>query len=37
MLVIRKIMGTKKTVVYIILVVIMASFSGFLYGNFFIE
>lgn len=32
MLVIRSIMGTKKTVVYVLLVVIMATFSGMLFG-----
>lgn len=32
MLVIRSVMGTKKTVVYIILVVIMATISGMVYG-----
>jgi uncharacterized membrane protein YraQ (UPF0718 family) len=35
MLVIRSIMGTKKTVVYILLVVVMATFSGILYGWLF--
>lgn len=35
MLVIRSIMGTKKTVVYIILVVIMATISGLIYGWLF--
>jgi len=33
MLVIRSVVGTKKTVVYIILVVIMATISGMVYGN----
>jgi uncharacterized membrane protein YraQ (UPF0718 family) len=32
MLVIRSIIGTKKTVVYILLVVIMATVSGLIYG-----
>jgi len=35
MLVIRSIMGTKKTLVFIFLVVVMATFSGMLFGNFF--
>ncbi len=35
MLVIRSIMGTKKTLVFISLVVVMATFSGMLFGNFF--
>ncbi len=35
MLVIRSVMGTKKTVVYIALVVIMATISGLIYGTFF--
>ena len=34
MLVIRSILGTEKTVVYCSLVVIMATFTGFIYGNF---
>jgi len=34
MLVIRSILGTQKTVVYCSLVVIMATFTGFIYGNF---
>lgn len=33
MLVIRSVIGTKKTVAYIVLVVIMATISGLLYGN----
>ncbi|MBW2490532.1 MAG: permease [Deltaproteobacteria bacterium] len=33
MLVIRSVMGTKKTVAYIILVVIMATTSGMIFGN----
>lgn len=35
MLVIRSVMGTKKTLVFIALVVIMASFSGLIYGTLF--
>jgi len=35
MLVIRSIMGTKKTLVFISLVIIMATFSGMLFGHFF--
>lgn len=35
MLVIRSIMGTKKTVVFVALVVIMATISGMIYGTFF--
>jgi len=35
MLVIRSIIGTKKTLVFIFLVVVMATFSGMLFGNFF--
>ena len=35
MLVIRGVMGTKKTVTYVALVVIMATFTGMVYGNFF--
>ena len=35
MLVIRSFMGTKKTVVFINLVVVMATISGLLYGSFF--
>ena len=34
MLVIRSVIGTKKTVVFVTLVVIMATFSGMLYGTF---
>ncbi len=33
MLVIRGVMGTQKTVVYVLLVVVMATISGLLYGN----
>jgi uncharacterized membrane protein YraQ (UPF0718 family) len=32
MLVIRKIMGTKKTLVYIALVVVMATITGYIFG-----
>jgi len=35
MLVIRSVMGTKKTLVYVSLVVIMATFSGIVYGTVF--
>jgi len=35
MLVIRSILGTKKTLAFIFLVVVMATFSGMLFGNFF--
>jgi uncharacterized membrane protein YraQ (UPF0718 family) len=35
MLVIRSIIGTKKTLVYICLVVIMATVTGLIYGNYF--
>jgi uncharacterized membrane protein YraQ (UPF0718 family) len=35
MLVIRGVIGTQKTVVYVTLVVIIATVSGFLYGSFF--
>lgn len=35
MLVIRSVMGTKKTVIYVILVIIMATISGWIYGCFF--
>lgn len=35
MLVIRSIIGTKKTLAYITLVVIMATITGLIYGNFF--
>ena len=33
MLVIRSVMGTQKTLVYIFLVVIAATFAGMIYGN----
>jgi hypothetical protein len=35
MLVIRSVMGTKKTAVYITLVAVMATISGMLFGHFF--
>ncbi len=35
MLVIRGIMGTKKTVVFVTLVIVMATVSGMIYGNIF--
>jgi uncharacterized membrane protein YraQ (UPF0718 family) len=35
MLVIRSVMGTQKTVVFVLLVVVMATMSGLLYGTFF--
>lgn len=35
MLVIRSILGTKKTLVFISLVIIMATFSGMIFGHFF--
>jgi hypothetical protein len=35
MLVLRSIMGTKKTVVYVVLVVVMATICGMIYGRFF--
>lgn len=35
MLVIHSVLGTKKTIVYIILVITMATLAGFLYGQFF--
>lgn len=35
MIVIRSVMGTKKTLVYILLVVIMATTTGLIYGAFF--
>ena len=33
MLVIRSIMGTQKTIVYVSLVIIMATFSGMIFGS----
>lgn len=35
MLVIRSVVGTKKTIVYILLVVVMATITGILFGAFF--
>lgn len=35
MLVIRSIMGTRKTVVYVLLVIVMAAISGMIFGAFF--
>jgi hypothetical protein len=35
MLVIRSVMGTQKTAVYVSLVVVMATITGFIYGTFF--
>ena len=35
MLVIRSILGTEKTMVYCALVVVMATITGYAYGNFF--
>lgn len=35
MLVIQGVLGTKKTVVYVALVIVMATISGFVFGNFF--
>ncbi len=35
MLVIRGVLGTKKTVVYVALVIVMATISGVVFGNFF--
>ncbi len=35
MLVIRSVMGTKKTVVFVVLVMVMATISGLIYGTFF--
>jgi uncharacterized membrane protein YraQ (UPF0718 family) len=35
MLVIRSVLGTRKTLVYIVLVVVMATVSGLLYGRLF--
>ena len=34
-LVIREVMGTQKTIIYIVLVIIMATLSGLFYGTFF--
>ena len=35
MLVIRSIMGTRKTIVFVTLVVVMATLSGMIYGALF--
>lgn len=35
MLVIRGVMGTQKTIVYVVLVMVMATISGMIYGTFF--
>jgi uncharacterized protein len=35
MLVIRGVIGTQKTIVYVVLVVIMATISGLIYGSLF--
>ncbi len=35
MLVIRRVMGTKKVILYVSLVVVMATLSGLFYGTFF--
>jgi len=35
MLVIRSVMGTKKTIVFVLLVILMATISGLIYGNLF--
>jgi len=35
MLVIRGVMGNKKTMIFVALVIVMATFSGFIYGTFF--
>jgi uncharacterized membrane protein YraQ (UPF0718 family) len=35
MLVIRNVMGTQKTAVYVVLVVVMATISGLIYGSLF--
>ncbi len=37
MLVIRSVMGTKKTIVFVSTVVIMATFSGIIFGTFFVK
>ena len=33
MLVIRSVIGTKKTIVFVVLVVVMATITGMIYGN----
>jgi uncharacterized membrane protein YraQ (UPF0718 family) len=35
MLVIRSVMGTRKTIVYVLLVVTMATITGMIFGAFF--
>jgi uncharacterized membrane protein YraQ (UPF0718 family) len=35
MLVIRSVMGTKKTVAFVSLVIIMATISGMIFGHFY--
>ncbi len=35
MLVIRSVMGTPRTIVYVVLVVVMATFTGLIYGTWF--
>lgn len=35
MLVIRSVIGTQKTIVFVVLVVVMSTFSGLIYGTFF--
>lgn len=35
MLVIRSVIGAKKTVIYVALVIVMATISGWVYGYFF--
>jgi uncharacterized membrane protein YraQ (UPF0718 family) len=35
MLVIRSVMGTQKTIVFVLLVMVMATVSGVFYGTFF--
>lgn len=35
MLVIRKVLGTEKTVIYVTLVIVMATITGYIYGTFF--
>lgn len=37
MLVIQGVMGTKKTIVYVALVIIMATISGFVFGKFLLS
>lgn len=35
MLVLRKVLGTEKTIIYVTLVVVMATITGYIYGTFF--